>query len=519
MPTQLAKPVEVSSQGWAGGVNIRDAVNQLGPDQARRMENGILDEKGGFSKRLGCVANGTVGAGADRIISQYTFYRGAANPPQVLAHTSAGNLYYTADPSANPVVWTLIASGFSTTQPMSFETFNSKCYFCDGVSAYASWTGTTYTTYASAPKGKYLRLWKDTMWISGVTGLDDRVYSSSPGDAETFPVASWVDIAKGDGDTTKALGTDGLFLIVGKRNRIMLIYDPVTFANRVIDFEKGIESHWSIIQMEGTIYFLTRRGICKYLQDSPGEFLSMVLDPMFDPAILNLAALDKSWAYAYGNRVCWALPESGSTVNSVQVEYYPRLGRLTQYGIRGIGPWAFNRMPVSTFTRWRWNTQDLLFGGAQASNKFMQLYAPIGTDDGASFVAILETPAYDFGVPTRTKYLRRIRLLGRGRFTIQFKPDYKSAVSRSFAVDLTSTTNVWNVGNWNVGNWGPDSLFKEDRIDTDDYARAFSMVFLDGDTGVGRKLVEVGSREFSVTEGEWGLYGVMLEGTVLGVRD
>jgi hypothetical protein len=78
---------------------------------------------------------------------------------------------------------------------------------------------------------------------------------------------------------------------------------------------------------------------------------------------------------------------------------------------------------------------------------------------------------------------------------------------------------VWNVGNWNVGNWGPDSLFKEDRIDTDDYARAFSMVFLDGDTGVGRKLVEVGSREFSVTEGEWGLYGVMLEGTVLGVRD
>jgi hypothetical protein len=520
MPATKSQQLNAQTQGWAGGVNLRDAINQIAANEARRMENGVLDERGGFGKRLGCLSMGTFGASGDRIISQYVFYRGTANAPHVIIHTSGGNLYYTTDPTASPVVWTLIVGGLSTSAPMSFETFNSMCFFSNGVNSYASWDGTTYTAYPSAPKGKFLRLWKDTMWMSGISGagLQDRVYSSAPGDATSWPIASWVDIAKGDGDAVNALGSDGLFLIVFKLRRYMTIYDPVAFSNKVVDYEKGCESHFSIMQFEDTVYFVSRRGICKYVQDAPGEFVSMNLDPLFEPDILNLNALNTVWAYNVGNRIGWCLPEANSTYPTLQVEYYPRLGALSPYGFRMIGPFCFNRMPIQTAVRWRWGSDERLLCGSNIANKMYWAYAEVGTDDGVTFQSLLETAAFDFGAGTRTKHLRYLFVLGRGRFQVQVKPNYETAIKKTFSVDLTSTTNTWGSGNWNSGFWGPDSIFKQKRIHVDLYSPAFSLVFTDAETDVGRTLVEVGSREYSIIDGEWGVYGAWLEGALLGER-
>jgi hypothetical protein len=97
--------VVARSQGFDGGVNLRDTVAQLAANELRIGENIVLDERGGASKRLGCQSNGTFGVGADRILSTYTFYRGAS-APQVIIHTTAGKLYYTNDPTAGTITWT-----------------------------------------------------------------------------------------------------------------------------------------------------------------------------------------------------------------------------------------------------------------------------------------------------------------------------------------------------------------------------------------------------------------------------
>lgn len=518
IPNPLQEVV-ARTQGFAGGVNLRDAINLIGPDELRVSENGVLDEKGGWSKRNGCISNGTFGVGTDRALSLYTFYRGAS-APQVLMHTTGGKLYYTNDPTVSVVVWTQIATGLSTTVRFSYETFNGKCYFSNGVDNYASWDGTTYTTYASAPKGKYLRLWKDTMWVSGITGFPDRVYSSNPGDAETFGVASWVDIAKGDGDQVMGLGSDGLFLIVFKRNRYMVVYDPVVFSNRVVDYEKGCEGHFTILQFEGDIYFLSRRGVCKYDPNSPAPIVSVKLDPLFDPAILNLGALDASYAYTIGNRIGWALPEAGSTIPTMQIECYPRLANISQYGFRGFAPFVFHRMPATCFTRYRNAGVEFLYGGKSTENKFLYLFANIGTDDGATFVGIMETGAYDFGAPTRTKYIRRCRVLGRGHPIVILKRNFKSATYKSFPIDMSSGTDLWSVAHvWGSGTWGPDSLFKEALINPDAYGRYFQIRITDAQTATGKKLIEVGSQEYSVQAGEWAVYGVIMDADLMGMRD
>jgi hypothetical protein len=420
----------------------------------------------------------------------------------------------------NQARFTQIAAGLSGSAPLSFETFNGKCYFSNGVDNYASWDGATYTTYPSAPKGAYLRLWKDTMFMAGITSLPDRVYESAAGDAETWPVASWVDIAKGDGDKNIGLGSDGFTLIVFKRNRHMAITDPVTLANRVVDFEKGCESHASIVQFEVYVYFLSRRGICRYLGDSPSEIISFKLDPLFDPQALNLAALNTSWAYTVDNRVCWAVPEVGSNFPTLQIEYYPRLGPLSPMGQRGLGPWAFSRMPARVFTRWRFGNNDVLLGGASNDNKLFWLLAPVGTDDGATFAAILETGPLDFDAPTRAKYIRRIFILGRGKFLVQFVTDFKSAVKKTITVDLSAFNDVWSISDvWGTGTWGPESIIQDAEVNPDLYARVIQMRFTDAETEIGSRLLEVGSTEYSLDAGEWGIYQTVIDGNVLGKRD
>jgi hypothetical protein len=515
------KESTIRTQGFSEGVNIQEAPNLLAPTEVRRAENGVLDERGAFTKRLGCSAMGTVGAAGDRIISSYVFYRGAAGP-QYLVHTSAGQVFYTNDPTATPPVWTQIsAGGWSTTQPMSWETFNSKVYFCDGLHAYASWDGTTYATYASAPVAKYLRLWKDTMWASGVAGLPDRVYSSNPGDAETWPVANWVDLRKGDGDSVRALATDGIYLIVGKRNTGTVITDPALLYNHTYDYEKGIESHWSVIQHEASIFYLTRRGIAQWQSDSPASLISYKIDPLFDPHVLNFDRFEFCWAYSFKQVVSWCFAELGSVAPTLQVNYYPRLAEISALGVRGLGPWSIDRMPLNCASVWRWQSVQRLFGGSTIANKFYWVFADTsGQDDGVTFTAILETGAFDFGQPLLTKYIRRMRVLGRGRFRVQLRRNFSNALYKTFPVDLSSSARVWGSGNWNDGsNWGPDSNVKEVTVNPDAYGRYTAIIFTDTEPAVGSITLPVGSADYSVPSGQWSILGCIIDGYVLGVRN
>jgi len=513
--------VQVKTVGFAGGINNRDAPNMLAQNEARAIENIILEERGAASKRPGVLSMGTFGTSLNRVLSMYTYYRGAL-APQVIIHTTAGTLYYTNDPTAQPIVWTQIATGLSTSQPFSYETFNSKCYMSNGVDNYAAWDGSTWTVFPSAPKGKFLKLYKDTMWVSGIPATVDRVYQSNPGDAETFGVASWVDIAHGDGDQVTALGSDGLTLIVFKRNRTFNIYDPTTYANRVIDFEKGCESHFSIIQFESSVYFLSRRGICQYLGDAPSRYLSYKIDPIFDPAVINIANLNMVNAYLVGTRVGWAIPEVAQTQNTFQIEYYPRLAeRSPDQESVGIGPLTFQRMPGHFFSAYRYQANDFLLAGSNQANKVYRCYAPAqGTDDGATFQGLIETGTMDFGVQDRTKYIRRMRFLGRGKTNALIKRNFEPGTYKTYLVDMSAgVVDLWSIADhWGVGSWGPGANVREDLVNTDAYGRYFALRFVDAEVGTQKRPIAVGSLEYSVPTGEWTIFGILLDGVVLGVR-
>src|SRR5262245_36389733 len=247
-------------QSFDGGVNLNEYDDALQPNELASASNVVYDEMGGIAKRFGRLLFANLGASGIRVLSGITFYRGT-NPSQFIVHLSDGTVKFSTDGST----WNNVTTGKSTTQRYSFEIYNSKLYMSNGTDNYASWDGSVYTEFASAPKGKFLRVWKDAMWVSGVTGFNDRVYESNAGDAETFGVSSFVDVNKGDGDVINGLHTDGNVLAIFKKFRHGIIYDPVTFANRMVDGDRGTVSHFSCIVHDGVLYFISRAGLAAFL--------------------------------------------------------------------------------------------------------------------------------------------------------------------------------------------------------------------------------------------------------------
>lgn len=513
------KELTIKTQGFQGGINLRDAADQLQPNELRKAENVVYDAAGGFAKRPGSRGMGTIGIAAERIISMYTFYRGTSNP-QVLAHTNQGKMYYTNDVTANPTVWTQITAGLSTTVPACFETENSKCYFAEGT-VMGSWDGAAYTTVVAAPAGIYfLRVWKDTMWGATLTN-PDRVYSSSAGDPTTWPAANFVDILHGDGDKVACIASDGLFLIVFKIHRAQVVYDPALFSNRTADFEKGCESHFSVVHMEDKLYYLSRLGVCWWQGDSSSRLISYKIDPLFNPDILDLSKLSSVQTYQRNDRCGWILPEvvAGGGTTYVIIEYYPRLGPIYQIsGNIGPGPWSMHRIDVSCFTTVRQGGVENIYAGARSSNKMWWVFSPDGTDDGAVVNSTVESAPLDFGNPVLTKYFRRVTLLGRGKFNLQFKRNYQNQVYNTYTVDLSTGQTVWNSGNWNVGAWGPDSNVKRKVQGVDLYGVAFSICITDSEITTGTQLFPVGSVDHSLVQGEWAIYQLAFDGFMLGLR-
>jgi hypothetical protein len=214
------------------------------------------------------------------------------------------------------------------------------------------------------------------------------------------------------------------------------------------------------------------------------------------------------------------LPEIGSVRPTIQLEYYPRLVGRGRGDSGPHGPFVIHRMPVSAFTRVRYGTSERLFGSHNNANKLLHCFGGVGTDDGIAFTAIMETGPIDFGAPTRTKYIRRIRILGRGVPVLQIKRNFEAGIYRSFALDMDSEEDMWLLAEeWGEGTWGPEAVFAEDRIHPDAYGRFFQIRVTDSSSDTGRTLLPVGSQEYALVAGDWGIYGLYFDATMLGVRD
>jgi len=136
-------------------------------------------------------------------------------------------------------------------------------YACNATDSLFTYNGTTFTNYASAPKGNILEIFEDKLYVAGVVAEPRTVYVSKNG-------AALSDFS--DNVVFKPLGTDKItalenyygFLLVFKEKsiwKVSRIYDTVLSAwihkQEIQSGNYGAASRQSVVWVENDLWFFT----------------------------------------------------------------------------------------------------------------------------------------------------------------------------------------------------------------------------------------------------------------------
>jgi hypothetical protein len=490
--------------GWTvlfgGGADLRSGRGQIPPTRGINYLNVLLDEWGGVMKRPGTLEVKALGAGGDRIISEFVWER--ASGPIHVVHLSDG----TVRTSPDLVTYTTRLSSISTSVPFCFcgavGTATDKLYFTNIANGMYGWDGTAGSASAvsGGPAAKFLAWWKDTLWAANTTANPSRAFSSAAGNADSWPALNFVDIARGDGDAIMGLFADPDVLITGKKRRIFAILNPTTFENKNVDPDKGVESHWSFITADDGTYFLSRKGIAKLQLHAPSEFVSRNIEPLFTAQVLNLNLMHLTRSYRHGDRLGWSVVELGESVPTLQIECYPGLPDR---------PFAFHRGPWQNFATWRTGSTEKLLAGSTKSNKVFEAFGDTGTDDGTAFAGVAESAPINLRKPDIQKYLSNLSVVGRGKVNVSFKKNYRDALVKSIPLTLGGfDSDNWGDENWGAGSWGPSNTYAETIVRPDFYFENVVLEFRDLETDVGSDRVSLADRTYLLGEGRRGAWAV-----------
>ncbi len=227
-------------------------------------------------------------------------------------------------------IWEDLSPTYTSGAEFGFVVYNNELWGGNGVESHFKWDGTTFTTYATAPKGNIYEVFEDRLFISGVTTEPLTVYYSGVSAPETFGATGLV----------KPLGTDhikalrnyyGILMIFKSQSiwKLTFIYDQI--ANIFVPKLElqtnnyGACSRKSVSWVENDLWFFTGREVRSigYQDNATGAFgvnNSVISDNIKETLKLILAInFDKIVTFYDDRRFYLAIPLSSTTSNTVFV--------------------------------------------------------------------------------------------------------------------------------------------------------------------------------------------------------
>lgn len=218
----------------------------------------------------------------------------------------------------------------------------------NGVDAPQQWDGVSASTSAwtagsgSLPNGRYLLFHSNYVFVAGVAANPSRLYwcQITPGtgtDPRAWPAANVVDLDPADGDAITGLGKVGSLLLVTKRHKTFVIYDPATGANRRVSDSIGCVSHRSIAETPAGTFFLGEGGVWR--TDGSRVDQAPVSDRV-GPQIASIT-LPAQAAAVYWDNHYYLSYSTDSISNGVTLDYDLTLGSwwLHSIGSNQWSPW------------------------------------------------------------------------------------------------------------------------------------------------------------------------------------
>ena len=288
------------------------------------------------------------------------------------------------------------------------------------------------TTYA--PKGRFIELHYDRLWVAGDNENPDRVYFSTAGvngadiedwtspieEAEANQHGGFIDVRSYDGG--KIIGLKVIFnaVVIFKNKTAYKVFgnSPDNYELVQLFSSSGAIADKSICVGNNGAYFLNNDGI--YFYDGTNtNLISQKIKNTISRMNSNYAS--NSVAYFYNNKYYLAIPIDNSTTNNVLIEYNTLSNSFVLHEIGDI----------SDFIE---INNDLYFSSGNTVKSLTK---------GNSYLPLYwETANYDFGMKNARKNSSYIYFRGKGNGSVRFRVITEKK-EKFIDIPLTSTETLY----------------------------------------------------------------------------
>ena len=496
-------------QGFAGGLNTRDAPTELAANESPNLWNVILDERGGITKRLGFAAWNSSAVG--NLITYGSWSQVAS---KLLWYSKAdGKLY--SDPYTGVLTlrrtWTV---GYN----IQIVDFAGRVYAqhpIDGL--YSSPDGVTWTivtaSSGSVPVGSLLCVWQNKLWSAGDPSQLLRVTWCGAGDSTRWASVDGGgtnDIREKDDTNIIALfGGSGFdfqtkpSLLVFKNRSIYRITDSTTGAYGTIDGANGCAGPNCVTSYSGQVYFLSTAGVFRTDGFNEAVKISDKLEPMFGPAALDYTKAANFCCATIGDRIMFSMTRYGASANDLKLELVAPFGSFTA-----------SSDAMACYVNYRASGDTLLGASPTVTGKVMS-FGTTGDDNGTAITSWFETHVME---PRGTNQFRvqQLDILGRGTYSLTTMMDFTVTGGTLANVSITNSGFIWGLGLWGTGVWG--GQYAEGYAQTSPRTVGRSVRFrvdeVSSLTSTAAKQLDSGA---AIIIGAWGLYGINVKYASLGI--
>lgn len=435
---------EMEFTGFAG-LNNKSSNVEIADNEASDLLNVEFDALGAITKRKGYTLVNDFGT--QQVNSIIPFYKSTGARVLIVTYGSSIVQYDPISGVTTPITTTLHGSGLRFSG--AIDTPHDKIYLTNGdtTDGLMSWDGTNLTKIVGAPNGKYVLYYKNHLYVAGDPSAPYRLYISDQGDPTTWPVNNYEDLTDGIGGITgmKQLG-DSLVLFKEKDAFLMKGEDPsdYVFINTYAG-GKGCVSHWSIVQIENGLIYLSRDGVYLFT-GAKFELISDKIQGSINN--WNQQQLQNAVAFEYDHKYWLSVPDGiGQVVNNNTYVFSYLYGWWTKHNIAAqtFAVLTTTQMePTPYFT----DTSGDLFQADNGDN-----------DNGAAIDGYLITKAYNFGTSAHMKSFKGVQMTalattGNYNLSMSFIEDF-GLQTKTVQMPLGLTNpSLWGVMVWGKDVWG-----------------------------------------------------------------
>lgn len=276
------------------GLNTRDAPGRISDTALVECDNFDVGRAGELTRRTGFQGLFAFPSGAATLLGYYQ----TSTHNQLLACVGGSEFWYSNNGGD---VWSRITLSSESIIEYGVQ-YADKFYLVRRDNIILEWNGSSLVVISGTPSGSACFIFKDRLFVlnSYAGALASRLYFSKVGDFSSagWPATNFIDISPGDGDVLVGMAQVQDVLVIFKSLTTWLLYvsgDPITWTLRNSNPQLGCISKWTPKEIEGTLYFLSLRGVYSTDGITFDEESEAIQDKFIDQ-IISINDLNKSAA-------------------------------------------------------------------------------------------------------------------------------------------------------------------------------------------------------------------------------